>query len=303
MKNIIIAGASGYVGKSFLSEIGKLEDINAIALCISKEEFAGFEISSNIKVLTNEEFFNLNNLFENINNENYLINFAFPRKDNINDIVDAFEYMYKLYAKSFELGAKYIINTSSQSVYDINRKKAAKETDLLKPFSVYGLAKIFTEKYTKDFCINNNIKYINIRLASIIGPGFEQRIVNKLINQYLNNENIDLIEKEEVFSYLNVSDAVKGYIAILTSKNIIWNKEYNLGINENYTITDILNLIKNVTEFEYKGKINILKELPNKRTNEVNIEEFKKNINWKPKMYLNDSVKEIFEYIIKNLEE
>lgn len=293
MKHIIIAGASGYVGKTILEVIKDYKNFRIIALCINRSEFDEFNLGDNIEVMTNEEFFLNNEIYEDA----YLINLAFPRKDDINIILDALEYMRKLYSKALESGVNHIINTSSQSVYNIKREIPAKETDLLEPFSLYGLAKIYTENYTENFAKKNNINYINIRLASIVGPGFDQRIINKLIKKYVNNENISLEERQEKFSYLHVLDAVKGFIEILKSDTLIWNRNLNLGTSEKYTISDIMQNIEENINHNYIGQINIKNKGILLRTNEVDTSIVDKETNWKVEMSLKEIVKDIYNNI------
>lgn len=291
MKHIIIAGASGYVGKTILEVIKDYKNFRIIALCINRSEFDEFNLGDNIEVMTNEEFFLNNEIYEGA----YLINLAFPRKDDINIILDALEYMRKLYSKAVKSGVNHIINTSSQSVYNINREIPAKETDLLEPFSLYGLAKIYTENYTENFAKKNNINYINIRLASIVGPGFDQRIINKLIKKYIDDENISLKEKYETFSYLNVKDAAKGYLEIIESKTLSWNRNLNLGTDEKYTISDIMRAIQDNIEHNYLGKIDITIETKNLRTNEINTSIMDEETNWKAEMSLKEIIINVFE--------
>ncbi len=230
-----------------------------------------------------------------------MVNLAFPREDNIEIILNASEYMRKLYLKAKDLGIKNIINTSSQSVYSINRSKPAKELDLLEPFNLYGLAKIYTEQYTKEFALQNNINYLNIRLASIVGPGFNQRIVNKLIKLYINNKNINLIEKKEKFSYLHVYDAVRAYIEIIINENLNWNRNINLGTAENYTITDIIGAIRKYIDFKYNAEVYIIAKKENLLTHEIDTQIMYNETNWKPKMYLKDIVIDIYKSIQKEI--
>lgn len=297
MKNIIIAGASGYIGNRFLALISKDIEYNIIALCINKNEFDNIKVAEHVKIMTNEEFFNSTEVLENA----CLVNFAFPRKSDISVLLDVFDYMYKLYNKAFKLGVKKIINTSSQSVYDFNRSKPAVETDLLRPFDIYGLGKIYTEYYTEMFSKRNKINYINIRLGAVSGPNFDQRIINKIIYQFINNQNINLEEKGELFSYINVNDVAQFYTHIIKTNNLNWNTIYNLGVEEFYTITDILKTVEQELGNLYKGVISIKKAKENLRTNRLDCSKLYKVIDYRPQYNLELTIKEIIENI--NLKE
>ncbi len=286
MKNIVVAGATGYLGKKFIQSI---TGYNVFALCRNKNQLSTLS-SENIMVLENEEFFSIKN---NFTEETFIINFAFPRTQDKQSLFDSFNYIYQLYDTAHRLGIKKVINISSQSVYELQRTKSAKESDCLKPFDTYGLAKIFTETYTRDFCTKQNIHYINVRLASIIGPKFEQRFINKLIVRYLNNEDIHLVDRGEHFSFLYVDDVCNGLECILKASDVHWNCTYNLGTNEIYTIVDIMETIKENISHNYLGNIEIVKETGNNKTNAIDIMKLADNTGYVPKFSLENSIVQI----------
>ena len=285
-KTVIISGASGYIGKNFIRLYNK--DFNIIAVVRNKDKLKEFE--SNIRILAFEEFLNNQDI-----KADYLLNLAFPRKSDIDLILDSYDFTYDLLDKSYEYGVKTIINISSQSVYDKNRIKEAKETDLLKPFSLYGISKIYMEKYFEDYAKKYNLNYLNLRLGSIIGIGFEQRFINKFILKYLNDEEININENGQKFSFLNVMDACEAISEIIKSENIKLNEVYNIGALDEYYISDVVKSIEKIVRHKFNSTINIENSnQQEKKTNKVNIEKLLKEINWKPKYKLDESIKEIW---------
>lgn len=285
-KTVIISGASGYIGKNFIRLYNK--DFNIIAVVRNKDKLKEFE--SEIRILAFEEFLNNQDI-----KADYLLNLAFPRKSDIDLILDSYDFTYDLLDKSYEYGVKTIINISSQSVYDKNRIKEAKETDLLKPFSLYGIAKIYTEKYFEDFANKYNIDYLNLRIASIIGENFDQRFINKFIYHYLNDEDMDLIDSGKKFSFLHVEDACEAFAEIIKTDKLKVNEVYNIGAEDEYTIEDIIDSIRKVINYKSKSRITIDKATNiDNSTNKVSIKKIKEELNWYPKINLDTSIEKIW---------
>lgn len=285
-KTVIISGASGYIGKNFIRLYNK--DFNIIAIVRNKDKLKEFE--SEIRILAFEEFLNNQDI-----KADYLLNLAFPRKSDIDLILDSYDFTYDLLDKSYEYGVKTIINISSQSVYDKNRIKEAKETDLLKPFSLYGIAKIYTEKYFEDFANKYNIDYLNLRIASIIGENFDQRFINKFIYHYLNDEDMDLIDSGKKFSFLHVEDACEAFAEIIKTDKLKVNEVYNIGAEDEYTIEDIIDSIRKVINYKSKSRITIDKATNiDNSTNKVSIKKIKEELNWYPKINLDTSIEKIW---------
>lgn len=288
MKNIIISGASGYIGKRLLKILDNKE-YNVIALCSNKDSFTE-KYGSNIKIMENEEFLNANIEME----DSFLINLAFPRKNDMALLLNLFRFTYKLYDKCLSIGCKYFMNISSQSVYDINRTEEATEESYTMPFNIYGLAKVYMENYTSDYAHKNNVNYVNLRLGSIVGPNFEIRINNKLIKSYINNEDIEIVDEGFKFAFIHVDDANDCFKSIIDNSNkISWNSNLNVGSDYTYSILDIKEDISKRFINCYKGNVVINSAEKMNKTNKVNIEKIKGQIGWSPSFDLkkiNDSI-------------
>lgn len=271
MKKVLLTGATGYIGRKFVEIYS--DDLEIVALTRNVEKYESSDLFSKTKLISIDNFLDSNIRMK----DHVLLNLAFPRSSDSESLLDAFDFIYKIYRKFRDLNGKHIVNISSQSVYDIDRVKPAKETDLVKVFSMYGLAKVYSEQYTIDFCKKNNMDYINLRLASIIGPKFDQRFINKFVYSYLDDKGINIIDKGETFSYINVYDAIKLFYNIIVDSNIKWNECYNIGVEESYTITEIIEEIKKI-DHDYKGNISIKRELTSRKTNQVCLDKLKKYI-------------------------
>lgn len=288
VKNIVISGASGYIGKRLLKILDN-GDYNVIALCSNKESI-DLDSGSGIKVMENDEFLNSDIKMEN----GFLLNLAFPRKNDMALLLNLFRFTYKLYDKCLSMGCKYFINISSQSIYDINRTSEAFEDSYTMPFNLYGLAKVYMENYTEDFSIKNNVSYLNLRLGSIVGPNFDIRINNKLIKSYVNNEDIVIEDDGFKYAFIHIDDANNCFKSVVdNSAKIEWNSTLNVGSNFSYGILEIYNDINRRFIHKYTGKVLIKDVEKMNKTNKVNIDKINDQIGWTPSFNLekiNDSI-------------
>jgi hypothetical protein len=97
----------------------------------------------------------------------------------------------------------------------------------------------------KEYYKQYNINWTWIRPCFIYGPNdVKTRLIPRLINKFINNENITLDECNSTLDYLYVEDFVE-YIYQLTLKKSIG--IYNLCSGNEYKLKDIINLIKSLT--------------------------------------------------------
>ena len=98
-------------------------------------------------------------------------------------IADGLKYIQSVFEKSVEGNAAVIVNISSQSVYSQKRTEAATEETPVCLESPYAVGKYAVELMLESICRGSKTRYTNLRMASLIGPGFDQRIVNRLVRQ------------------------------------------------------------------------------------------------------------------------
>lgn len=291
---LIIAGATSYIGEKFISLYHTKYKI--LALGRNEKELSKLFSKLEVEYMTYESFFTNDSI--NINDKT-LINFAFPRNSDSQDLIEAFNFTETLYNNSVRSGVNKIINMSSQSIYDYERLKPAKETDLPKPFSLYGIAKYYSEAYLREFSLKNNIKYLNIRLGSVIGPGFNQRFVNKLIINFLNGNPIEIIDNGYQHSFIFIDDLLKNLNQVIIS-DINWNDTYNLGSDNYYTISDVMDMIEKVIP---DGKSHIIskKESIDKKpfTNRISNDKIKQYLDYYYDINLEEAIKRLYTYQIK----
>ena len=88
-------------------------------------------------------------------------------------------------------------------------------------------------------------------MASLIGPGFDQRLVNRLIRQALETGSISVKNNQQVFGFLDVEDAARGILSLADFPAERWKECYNLGIGTGYRLTEIAAAVQEVLRSKY----------------------------------------------------
>ena len=246
-KKIIITGSSGFLGRNLINYLTNRDEYYIYALSSKGKKIEESNKFNNILYLDKNVIYEEEKC-KNIINNGIIINCAFPRNSSGREMADGLDYIQHLFLCAKKYLAKGIINISSQSVYSTKRKKAATEDTELCLETSYAVGKYAIELMLKSICDNTNLFFTNVRIASLIGPNFDQRIVNRFIKQAINMESITVCKSKQEFGFLDVEDAVKGIINLLEIDFSVWKEVYNLGNARGYTIEEILTCIKAVFE-------------------------------------------------------
>ncbi|AEF83586.1 putative NAD-binding domain 4 protein [Treponema primitia ZAS-2] len=238
--NILITGASGFLGKNLLKYIQQYKS-NAIKifLLVSKNiegynciihknyTYGRDELPHNIDVLihmgafspkSNESLDCVDNVAENIMTTNYLL-----------------ENLSCLPTK--------IIFISSISVYNSKNDDLIDETTQTKPDTMYGASKLFCEKIIESFCKKNNIDYQIFRSGVLYGPEDPQMwIIPTVIKNIRENKNPVVFNGgNELKSFVNVSDCSRVIYQSLFKK--IDDKIINIVSDQNISIKTLIDIL------------------------------------------------------------
>lgn len=233
--NLIITGASGFLGSNLICELQGRDDIFIHAFSSKSVQNCG-----NVCYHDRNSVFTEQKLF----NEAVVINCAFPRNTTGTQMADGLEYIRSLFEVAAGNNAEAVVNISSQSVYSAMREVPANESTPPCLDTTYAVGKYASELLLESVC--KNIPHTNIRLASLIGAGFNQRIVNRFVMQALETSSLTVKENRKIFSFMDISDATGGIISMLDSDFSKWKPVYNLGTDNAYSLTDIAHTVSEV---------------------------------------------------------
>ena len=249
MKTIAITGAGGFLGSALLKQLVTRQDVRIYAFTFDFErERPDFIKNEAVIPVDNSEVDSFD--FSRVD---VVIHCAFPRNAASSIIADGLDFVAKVLKKAASAGA--VINISSQSVYDPNRTAPAKETDKCFLDSKYAVGKYASELLNNTLCAG--IPHTNIRMASLIGPNFDQRVTNKLVNIALETGSLTVNDDAQYFGYLDIEDAARGILSLLDIPAQNWKTVYNLGSARTYTLKTIAETVADVISRECGKKIEI----------------------------------------------
>lgn len=289
--NVIITGAGGFLGKNLIKRCVEQEKIGVIAVTRQKDILLQRykEYGNCIDILATNELDKIQ--WKNVD---AILNCAFPRNDDGVQMADGLDFITKIITKAVHGGIKAVINISSQSVYSQKRTEAATEATQLNLETKYAVGKYAIELFINSIC--KNIFHTNLRMASLIGVGFDQRITNKLVDQIVKGNNLNIIGGNQVFGFMDVRDAVDGIIKVLNSNMENWKEIYNFGTNEQHALSEIAEMVSTIGEKYMDKKITVdYQDSTEWKNSSMRCDLFFKDFSWHPRFMLSDTIEEIFE--------
>lgn len=298
MRTILITGAGGYLGGHLIEQLSQEDKYKILAFDLSKEK-----LKEKFNHIKNIEFYDTKQWeLELIPFEitDILIHCAFARIMDGKQLAASLDFSSKIFEWA-NLNEISIVNISSRSVYGQNPETPWIESTPVQPESLYSLAKYASELLVaKSKCYSCESYHTNIRLSSLAGFEFDQRIISKFVDDVINNRPIKIVGGKQQFSFLDVRDAASGIIELISTDPHLWKKVYNLGSNRVYSIIEIADLVKEVS----KNYINYPVELfiEEKEVNlidEMDSGLFYTEMKWQPAYDMRDIIHSIFEYKMK----
>lgn len=223
--------------------------------------------------------------------------------------------------ESIKNNVKNFFFSSTCAVYNLKEKKKVSEKTELKPKNVYARTKLKCEKYIKEKFKNKNINYAILRYFNVIGC--HKRLISghissshlfpnlaKSVNKTKNHRVIEVFgndyptkDKTAIRDYIDVNDLANIHLLLLRKMylNKIRKIIINCGYGQGYSVKKI---IKNFEKVSNK-KIKIIYKPRRKGDNGIifsNNKYLRKTLpNWKRKLSLSESIKNMIRWTSKNL--
>lgn len=284
LKKILISGAGGFLGNELVQHFLETGDAEVYALT-----------SQNERVKQKFSKYNQFHLGDKgIKSVDIFINCAFPRNTDGMGIANGLGYITDLMESMNNSGCKAAINISSQSVYSPKRMEPADEADTINPETKYAVGKYASELLFNS--IFSGIPHSNLRMASLVGKGFSQRITNKFVEMALRGEHLHIVDAVQRFGFLDVRDAADAIVKMAFSEPEKWEEIYNLGTNDSYLLREIAEMVVAVSEKNYGKRVEIeIEGIAECKNSSLNCKKFQEQFRWKPQYNLYDSILELFD--------
>jgi len=298
-KNIIITGGAGFIGSHLVEKLYKKNKVIVI------------DNLSNGNLKNIKKFSHKINFFKS--DVEKINNLKLPKKidvifhlaalaDIVPSIADPREYFNSNVKGTFEVlefsrrkKVTKIIYAASASCYGIVKKHPTIETDKISPEYPYALTKKMGEDLLFHWAKVYNMNVCSLRLFNVYGTrsrtsGTYGAVFGVFLAQKIAGKNLTVVgdgKQSRDFTY--VSDVCDAFIRAGNSKKSK-NKIYNVGSGIDTSVNHLVKLLG--------GKKVYIPDRPGEpRKTTANIKKIKKDLNWQPKITIEDGVKTILKNI------
>ena len=311
MKNILITGGSGFIGSNLcrkLADNNKIlcldnyfsSDISNISDIYNKSNFSFYEKDINDKIEINEKIDLIYNLACPASPVHYQSNPVKTIQTNVVGSINLLELAKKNNCK--------ILQSSTSEIYGDPEQHPQSESywGNVNPIGIrscYDEGKRCAETLFFEYHRIHDLNIKVVRIFNTYGPGMKMndgRVVSNFIIQALKNQDITVYgDGSQSRSLCFIDDLVEGLIKMMNSEKQIVGP-INLGSNNEITVLDLAQKIINLSNS--KSKI-IFKKLPSDdpKKRKPDIRQANKELNWKPKIDLEQGLTKTISYFNKLL--
>lgn len=298
MCDIIIHGASSFLGKHFISKLISL-NIPAIIFARESSRIDFFEHNPLLKIHRYKRSIfetGLKSLkpqmpvfFEFSWQGVYGAERNIPEQLTVNIplIISSIEFAHTL-------NARHWIGIGSQAEYG-NLDKRITENDVCSPTTLYGKAKLICSQISRELCKARGMEHSWLRLFSVYGPNDNHEwLIQYLIREMLLNNEINVTKGEQLWDYLFVDDISE---MLLKLKNASGIGIANLGSGKAITVRNIIEKLKELTQSESKINFGALPYRPDQvMIMEADISKLSSHVNWIPQTNIDEGLKKTVEF-------
>jgi len=284
MENIVILGASGFLGSELLKKL----DENKFQL---KSLYHKRKIDSKFNSVKGS-ILSQSSLNSLISNNDIVINLTGQFSKNFEDFfqVNLNGTMNLLNVIKNKKNVK-LIHISSIDVYG-NKNSFSKESDKPSPSSIYATTKLLTEQLCEKFSKENNLDVTLLRFSNIYGPHKKNGIITNLLNSKESDKPINLTHKgKQIRDFLFIDDAIDGIIQAIDKFKPGF-RIFNISSGKK---TSVLEIIKEMKKNNLILNYKITSSTPDDFCICANNSKSKNSLSFKPKMKFKDGLKFIIE--------
>lgn len=292
MKTIVVTGASGLVARFLILELVKNKEYNVIAVSRNKNKIESLFKNNNVKCINYNE---LSNYVAGC----VLIHCAFTRNNDGKLVTESLDLTSNIFMMALKYTAEAIINISSRSVYiEPNEGCLNIEISPLNYGSFYSVGKIVAENMLQNICAGTNIKFTNLRIASVNELKLDNTMVrplNVFVKNVIEGKPIKIVGGNQMMSYIDPRDVATSIVNLLQISQ--WSPIYNIGTGWYCTrkLIDLANLVVDIGAQLGYDKVPIVVE--NKEINQragLDISKITADTGWIPQIPLEMMIKDLY---------
>ncbi|MCL2172044.1 MAG: GDP-mannose 4,6-dehydratase [Nitrososphaerota archaeon] len=188
-----------------------------------------------------------------------------------------------------------VVFASSAAVYGNPSVFPTPESYGFHPFSCYGLSKVVGEEYCQMYREQYGLDIVITRFANVYGSrchGVIHDFLDKLVK---NPEKLEIIGTgQQCRDFVHVSDVVNALVKVGTM-NSVTGEVYNLGFGKTVSILELSKMMLTIMGLQDKTVVTTTNVSWHGDVTKIwfDVTKAKKELNWNPKVSLEDNIKEI----------
>jgi len=287
---ILVTGATGFVGKHLIQKLRDF-DVRFVVRNINTE------YSKDRQIVYNDEKLDVFQKDVKSYNPKIVIHLAsyLTSSDNISsikNIVDSNILFTSILLESLKsTDLELFINTGTFAEYYYNDGKE-------NPAYFYSASKIAIKPIIKYFKNIQGFKTINIIPYTIYGgKSKSKKVIDYILDSLDSKLYLEMTNGEQILDFIHIEDVTDFYVHCVNNINLLKDEEdYHLGTGKGTSIKGLSNIIEDLTN----KKANINWGSKEYRTLDIMraiapIYKLEKELNWKPKVSIEDGIKKILE--------
>ena len=308
-KRILVTGGAGFIGSEVVSQLLKKNAMVTVLDNFSSGKRQYWKNNKkNLKIIkgdiTDEKI-----VSRSVKDQEYVIHLA-----ALPFIPDSFYYPADFFnvntTGSVNLLWKSIqsktvsrfVHISTSEVYGSAQHVPMDENHPTAPHSTYAVSKLAGDRVAFTLHKENGFPVVIIRPFNSYGPQYTQPyIIPEIMNQLLNgNKELMLGNVDATRDFTFVSDTANAIIRSLDSKKAI-GEIINVGSSNEISIRDLAFKISKIAKKKIKIRYDESRERPYDVNRLVcNNDKAQKILNWKPTITMDQGLKKLFQWAIKN---
>jgi len=188
-----------------------------------------------------------------------------------------------------------VVFASSAAVYGNPSVFPTPEGYGFHPFSCYGLSKVVGEEYCQMYREQYGLDIVITRFANVYGPRCHGVIHDFLDKLARNPDKLEIIGTgQQCRDFVHVSDVVDALVRVGSMDSVV-GETYNLGFGKTFSVLELAKMILSILDLQNRTVVTTTNVSWHGDVTKIwfDITKAKKELNWNPKVSLEDNIKEI----------